>query len=160
MSWTNNASFIQRVEQWKEAWIWSQTNLGLNPGFTTYKLQDPGRGTSSLWTSVPLLEKKLGSKDPGQVRELNEKMHTEYLTWDRCSINSRHYYSFWISLRRCERWSSSVTQRVIKAPVWAHQCQSRVSTWAQNSEEPSSILPCLSVCKIFASNLPRLAPSP
>lgn len=100
MSWTNNASFIQRVEQWKEAWIWSQTKLGLNPGFTTYKLQDPGRGTSSLWTSVPLLEKKLGSKDPGQVRELNEKMHTEYLTWDRCSINSRHYYSFWISLRK------------------------------------------------------------
>lgn len=94
-----------------------------------------------------------------QVGELNEKIHIKCLTWDMSGtlyemiVTIIPFGSLW---GRCERSSSSVTQRDTKAQTGPKSI-SWVSVWVQSSDEPSSVLPCFSVCKIFASNLPRLA---
>lgn len=124
---------------------------------------EPGHGTSSLQTSASSLERNWGQQTTchtGWVGELNEKMHAACLTWDGCSTNGSHHHSLWISGREVWKIIFIYNTKGNKGPDWAHQCQSWVSTWAQSLDDPSSIPPCFSVCKIFASNLPRLALSP
>lgn len=90
--------------------------------------------------------------------ELNEKMHVECLAWARCPVNGSPHYSHWISAGEIWKIIFIYNTKGNKGTDWVHQCQGWVSERAQVLDELSSILACFfSVCKIFASHIPRLA---
>lgn len=155
-SWTNNASFIPRAELWKKPrfgarpiWVWIQIlpwTLGME-----LHLSEP----------VFSLEKKLGPKDHLPYRPGGRiKWENSYGVPDiahEMKWNDHHHYSLWVSGRKVWKTSSSITQRDTTAQTRPNEHQLSICLWVQSSDEPSSVLPCFSVCKIFASNLPRLA---